>query len=110
MGDTDTMENVALMPLLKPKLTLMPKPMDIMAVDTVMAEDTVMAVDTVDTDADATTARDLQMLNPKLMPLLTLTTDTTTEDTMVDTTVVDTVMVDTVVDTTGDKRTDHSFN
>eukprot|EP00093_Oithona_nana_P004361 04361.XXX_47754_47265_1 [CDS] Oithona nana genome sequencing. len=78
--DTDTMENVALMPLLKPKpnlllkpmpnllpkptLTLMPKPMDIMAVDTVMAEDTVMAVDTVDTDADATTARDLRMLNP----------------------------------------------
>ena len=95
--------------MLVPKPTLMPKPMDIMAVDTDTV-DTVVDTDTVDTDADATTARDLRMLNPKLMPLLTLTTDTTTEDTMVDTTVVDTVMVDTVVDTTGDKRTDHSFN
>ena len=49
------------------------------------------------------TERGPLMLNPKLMPLLTLTT-VTTEDT-VDT--VDTADI-TVVDTTGDKRTDHS--
>merc|ERR1712004_747433 len=99
--DTDTLENEV------PKPMLMPKPMDIMAVDTVMAEDTV-TVDTVDTVMAEDTARDLLMLNPKLMPLPMLTTDTTTEDTTVDTTVVDTDTVDTVVDTTGDKRTDHS--
>merc|ERR1739838_1138072 len=81
---------------------------DTTAVDTDTDTDTVMvsviAADTTDM-ADTpmadmlmliTTARGLLMLNPRLMPLLMLTMDTTAVDTDTDT---DTVMVDTAVTT-----------
>merc|ERR1711963_315071 len=106
MGDTDTgtLANVALtpplmptpslrpMPLLRPKLRLMPR--------LILRLGATMAADTVTED---TTARGLLTLIPQLM----LTTVTTAEDTMAVT--VDTVVTTTTdVDTTGDKRTDHS--
>merc|ERR1712061_553424 len=95
--------------MLNPRLMPMPLLMhttDTTAVDMVtdMVSDTaVTTVDTTDTpmlDTDTvTSARGPLMLNPRLMPLLMLTTDTTAVDT-------DMVMAVTMVDTTDIPDTD----
>merc|ERR1712216_478197 len=93
-------------PRLKPLLMLTT---DTTAVDTDTDMVSVMAVDTTDMAdtpmpvMDTTWAKGLLMPNPRLMPLLMLTTDTTAVDTDTDTdtvmAVVTTVMADTVLDT-----------
>merc|ERR1712203_90115 len=114
MGDLDTdMDSVIsarglLMP--NPRLMLMPLLMlttDTTAVDTDTDMVSVMAVTTdmadtpmAHTDMDTViSARGPLMPNPRLMPLLMLTTDTTAVDT-------DTVMAVTMADTTDEDTTD----
>merc|ERR1739838_219133 len=106
-ADTDMDTTWARGPLMpNPRLMLMPLLMlttdttavdtdtdmvSVMAVTTDMADTPMPMVDTV------ISARGPLMPNPRLMPLLMLTTDTTATDTVM--AVVTTVMVDTVLDT-----------
>merc|ERR1712021_214958 len=124
MGDSVISARGPLMPNPRLKPPLLPNPRlkpllmlttDTTAVDTdtdmdtdmvsVIAVDTTDMVDTaVDTDMAVTiSAKGLLMPNPRLMPLLMLTTDTTAVDTATDAdtvmAVVTTVMADTAVDT-----------
>merc|ERR1711937_186358 len=90
------MLNLRLMPNLRLMLLLM-LTTDTTAVDTVTDTDSDTAVTTVDTTDTpmpvtdtVTSARGLLMLNPRLMPLLMLTTVTTAMDMVVAVTMVDT--------------------
>merc|ERR1712156_309010 len=112
--DTDILARGLLMP--NPRLMLMPLLMlttDTTAVDTVTDTDSDTAVTTVDTTDTpmpvtdiVTSARGPLMPNPRLMPLLMLTTVTTAMDTVMAVTMVDTtdtpmpVVTDTAVSDT----------
>merc|ERR1711978_277606 len=103
MGDTTDMDtDISARGLLMPNRKLMQMPLlmlttDTTAVDTVTDTDSDMAVTTVDTmdtpmpvTDTVTSARGPLMPNPRLMPLLMLTTVTTAMDTVMAVTMVDT--------------------